>query len=175
MIPWKYVHAVIWIGRLTLSNARSQLLNPSLRYSLVRALVYTDTIVEPTNQRTRNKQQKVTLLDSNNISDLPDAAVLFRRYLESGRVINAYDWFESFAQTMASEHEAPSLRKGTRMDVDEQDGGDEGDKGNEWRREIQARFLRGVHELDWNGLLRSTGRKRDHVARTLFEPPPALR
>jgi origin recognition complex subunit 3 len=88
-------------------------------------------------------------------------------------VINAYDWFESFAQAMTSEHEAPGLGNNTMMDVDEQ-GGDEGDKGNEWRREVQARFLRGVHEIDWNGLLRSTGRKRDHVARTMFDPPPAL-
>lgn len=73
---------------------------------------------------------------------------------------------------MSSECEGLEPENGTGMDLDEQGGGDEGEKGDEWRRQIQARFLRGVHELDWNGLLRSTGRKRDHVGRTLFDPPP---
>jgi origin recognition complex subunit 3 len=113
----------------------------------------------------------MNLTNSESLFDLPDTAVLFRRYLDSGRVINAYDWFESFAQAMSSECEGTGPENGTGM---EQGGGDESEKGNEWRRQIQARFLRGVHELDWNGLLRSTGRKRDHVARTLFDPPPPV-
>ena len=121
-----------------------------------------------------NQEHEAAILDSENLSDLPDTAVLFRRYLDSGRVINAYDWFESFAQAMSSEREGLGLENGAGMDLDEQGGGDESETGNEWRRQIQARFLRGVHELDWNGLLRSTGRKRDHVARTLFDPPPPV-
>jgi origin recognition complex subunit 3 len=136
--------------------------------------MHTHTITEPQTAHINQikKEHKTALLDSKNLSDLPDTAVLFRRYLDSGRVINVYDWFESFAQAMTSEREEPGPEDGTRMDADEWDDGDKDDKDGEWRREIQARFLRGVHELDWNGLLRSTGRKRDHVARTLFDPPP---
>lgn len=111
--------------------------------------------------------------DPTDLSTLPDAAVLFRRYLDSGRTINAYDWFESFAQAMSGERDRKDEANND-MEIDgEEDREDEDEAGTDetWRKEIQARFLRGLHELDWNGLLRGTGRKRDHVARTLFDPP----
>lgn len=114
-----------------------------------------------------------TIFDPNDISTLPDTAVLLRRYLDSGRTINAYDWFESFAQAMHAERDR---REENKMEVDaeeEADGDDgKGDGDDVWRKELQARFLRALHELDWNGLLRGTGRKRDHVARALWDPPP---
>jgi len=149
---------------------------------LVRALAYTHSIAEQyspnalkTNPKTRNEEQAI--FDSSSLCELPDAAVLFRRYLDSGRVINAYDWFESFRQAMTSEREIQRSKNGSSngIEVVEQDSSSDGDGDRDeakWQKEIQARFLRGLHELDWNGLLRPTTRKRDHVARTLFDPPP---
>jgi origin recognition complex subunit 3 len=138
------------------------------------------------------------------LSNLPDTAVVFRRYLDSGKMINVYDWFESFAVAMRGENRgslsaprrngnraagAPSSAGGSgatpgraaqkrpKNSIEVQDEGDGGDDeadvvyGAEWRREIQARFLRSVHELEWMGLLKPTGRKKDHVLRTVYDPP----
>ena len=38
-----------------------------------------------------------------------------------------------------------------------------------WKVEIQARFIRALHELDYLGFIKHTGRKADHVVRTVFE------
>ena len=50
-------------------------------------------------------------------------------------------------------------------------GADDTSYGAEWRREIQARFLRSMHEVEWMGFLKSTGRKKEHVLRTVYDPP----
>jgi hypothetical protein len=36
-------------------------------------------------------------------------------------------------------------------------------------RELQARFVRSMHELDLLGLLKQTGRKKDHVIRSIVD------
>ena len=38
-----------------------------------------------------------------------------------------------------------------------------------WRLEVRARFIRALHELDYIGLIKHTGRKADHVMRTVFD------
>jgi len=38
-----------------------------------------------------------------------------------------------------------------------------------WKVEVQARFIRALHELDYLGFIKHTGRKADHVLRTLFD------
>jgi origin recognition complex subunit 3 len=43
------------------------------------------------------------------------------------------------------------------------------EEGEEWKLEVQARFIRALHELDYLGFVKHTGRKRDHVLRTVFE------
>jgi len=40
-----------------------------------------------------------------------------------------------------------------------------------WRLEVQARFIRALHELDYVGFIKHTGRKRDHVLRTVLDAP----
>lgn len=106
---------------------------------------------------------------------LPDTSVLFRRYLDSGRTINVYDWFESFVVAMEGERQQGS-DVDEEMEIDKEkdneDDHEEDQKDEKWRREMQARFLRSIHELEWSGLTKTTKRKRDHVARTLFDPPP---
>lgn len=40
-----------------------------------------------------------------------------------------------------------------------------------WDMEVAARFIRGVQELDLLGFVKHTGRKADHVHKTVYEPP----
>ncbi len=39
----------------------------------------------------------------------------------------------------------------------------------EWVKEAQARFLYAMHEMEWLGFIRGSGRKTDHVFRTSFD------
>jgi len=38
-----------------------------------------------------------------------------------------------------------------------------------WRLEVQARFMRALHELDYLGFVKHTKRRADHVVRTVFD------
>ena len=95
---------------------------------------------------------------------LPDTSILFRRYLETGRMINVYDWYESFSQVIESQrsHLAPT--------ADSEGHVDEGDD-EEWKMHVQARFVRALHTLDFVGLVKHTGRKAEHVMRTVYDVP----
>lgn len=111
--------------------------------------------------------------------ELPDTSILFRGYLEAGRMINIFDWYQSFAVVLETQRER-GLGTGNQKQtsgfpsdgaVDECRHSDEGGQSEdeEWGMEVQARFIRGVHDLDLMGFLKHTGRKPDHVARTIFD------
>ena len=101
----------------------------------------------------------------------PDTGILFRRYLDSGKMINVYDWFESFAVVLEDQRRQKkgptSPRKGKgkerQIDVGEEEDDEKG------KMEMQARFIRALHELDYLGFLKHTGRKADHVIKTVLE------
>jgi origin recognition complex subunit 3 len=40
-----------------------------------------------------------------------------------------------------------------------------------WAVQVQARFVRSLHELDWIGLIKHTNRRADHVLKTVWELP----
>ena len=60
-------------------------------------------------------------------------------------------------------------------DADRDDAEDAEDESEEVRaqREAQmhARFLRAVQELDFLGFVKHTGRRAEHIQKTVFEPP----
>ena len=95
-------------------------------------------------------------------------------------MVNVFDWFESFAVVLESQRKhlkrGNGGREGGDTDVD-MDGGveDDGDMDEEeeerWKVEVQARFMRALHELDFMGFVRHTGRKPDHVIRTIYDVP----
>jgi origin recognition complex subunit 3 len=116
--------------------------------------------------------------------ELPDTSILFRGYLEAGKMINVFDWYQSFAAVLETQRdrglgvenqqacESPSdgAVGGHRQSDDDEDGeGGEEAEDEKWGMEVQARFIRGVHELDFMGFLKHTGRKPDHVTRTVFD------
>ena len=116
--------------------------------------------------------------------ELPDTSVLFRGYLEAGRMINVFDWYQSFAAVLETQRQTVfevgdqrqvggstsdgADRRQTDDDQVIQEDEDEADD-EKWKMEVQARFIRGVHELDFMGFLKHTGRKPDHIARTVFD------
>ena len=86
----------------------------------------------------------------------PDICILFSRYVNAGRTINIYDWFESFVQGVettrtrkASPQKGKGKGKGKAAVVDDDEA---------WRREVYGRFMWAVHEMDMLGLLRWNGR-----------------
>jgi hypothetical protein len=94
----------------------------------------------------------------------PDICVLFSRYMEAGKTINVYDWYESFAQGLEASREripaAPekagkgkAKSKSKTVDTDAKAVDEE-----VWRRETFARFMWSLHELDMLGMLRWSGR-----------------
>lgn len=87
---------------------------------------------------------------------MPDTSILFTKYLESGKLINLYDWFTTFAQVLGIDV--------TRPVSEDAKGGEESDR----RKDVQVRFLRSFHELDLMGFLKGTRRKEDHCLKTFF-------
>lgn len=118
--------------------------------------------------------------------------------MDSGRMINVYDWYESFAVVLdvqrgqlrklekekreraEAEKKAQAKGKGRGRgkgkqkaaepeDVEMDDHDEEAEE--KWRMEVQARFMRALHELDFMGFVKHTGRKADHVVKTIYDIP----
>ena len=116
------------------------------------------------------------------LRDLPDISILFKRYLDSSKMINVYDWFESFKTVLEDQRQhykdlplpaaqtpaSPRKRgKGKQKASPQIDASEEDD--DKWDIHVQARFIKALHELDYLGLIKHTGRKVDHLVRTLFD------
>lgn len=97
-------------------------------------------------------------------------------------MINVYDWFESFAVVLESQREqlmedkangmfSPTKGKGKRKEIVDEDRNEVDE--DKWKMEVHARFIRALHELDYLGFIKHTGRKADHVQRTVFDVPEA--
>ena len=114
---------------------------------------------------------------------LPDTAIMFARYLDSGRMINVYDWFEAFRAVLDAQREerAQAIADGKVVDgakgrsprkskkAKKKAAADDGIDEESWALEVQARFVRALHELDYMGFLKHTGRKADHVVKMSFD------
>lgn len=151
------------------------MINPSPRASILAGLIHPQGYVSP--------GQPGVDEDDN----LPDTSILFKGYLESGKMINVYDWFESFAVVLEArkrrlvencipdgtrgDPETPSRKKGKQKQVEEEVADEEAEEDEEWYTEVQARFIRALQELDYLGFIKHTGRKVDHVMRTIFDSP----
>ena len=72
---------------------------------------------------------------------MEDIVVLYKLHEEMGRVINLYDWFQSFLSLHGEEEDTVSL---------------------------QARFVQGTSELQMLGFIKPYNRKIDHVAKLTF-------
>ena len=129
------------------------MLNPAPRASIVSALLQPQSFLPSSHDESTPQRLPIW--------KLPDASILFRRYLEASRMINVYDWYDSFSQVIESQRSHLSQDGGESSGVDEE----------EWKMHVQARFMRALHTLDLIGLIKHTGRKADHVMRTVFDMP----
>ncbi|KAF8558613.1 hypothetical protein OG21DRAFT_1481305 [Imleria badia] len=157
----------------------SELLNPSLR-----ALIFSGLLHPQDYGAIPMIDNNVDGDDEETLWKMSDTSILFQRYLESGKMINVFDWFESFTVVLETQKwharkdalarealpRTPSRRKGKgkQRQVEEDESEEELEK---WRLEAQARFIRALHELDYTGFIKHTGRKADHVMRTVFDVP----
>ncbi|KAF9174645.1 Origin recognition complex subunit 3 [Mortierella sp. AD011] len=114
-----------------------------------------------------------------------DVCILYKLYVECGRLINMYDWFTAFGMIL-------ERVVGVEGDDDNDGNVDEGanslgrakkrakvqpkkaakKKSEESvkkegldQKEVQARFISGVAELQFMGFIKPTNRKTDHVQR----------
>ena len=156
----------------------SELVNPAPRPTVVQALLHPDDFArvyaslahDPGFGSSDGGKEPA-------LWELPDTSVAFRRYVEAGRMVNVFDWFESFAVVLDSQrrHFARGRGGGAEEDTEGDDGDMEMEMGEEeeerWKVEVQARFMRALHELDYMGFVRHTGRKPDHVIRTFYDVP----
>ncbi|KAF8902561.1 origin recognition complex subunit 3 N-terminus-domain-containing protein [Gymnopilus junonius] len=144
----------------------SELLNPSIRASLMAGLLRPHDYVEDINGNVNTEPSQ------KNIWELPDTSILFKRYLDSGKMINVYDWFESFKDVLDSQRThlkepiSPQKRVKSKVKSQVPDATEDDDK---WDIEVQARFIRALHELDYLGFIKHTNRKADHLLRTIFD------
>lgn len=144
------------------------MLNPSIRASLMAGLLRPFEFQDDFTEKVANESE------AKSITEFPDTSILFKRYLDSGKMINVYDWFESFKTVLDSQDELITTRavgntspkKGKGKAKTNNGAGRDEDK---WNMEAQARFIRALHELDYLGFIKHTGRKADHVQRTVFD------
>lgn len=87
--------------------------------------------------------------------DIPDVCRLYQLYRDTSRFINLADWFDAFVYTIerAERKEPPSKRPKSESRI----------------RDLQLRFALGINELAYMGLLGPTGRKVDHLLRTVWD------
>jgi origin recognition complex subunit 3 len=142
-----------------------QLLNPSIQTAVLSALMRpSGYLLHDLTQYTMSNRTSDAMTNGENGYDspkedvvrvhVPDSPRLFHLYMEAGRTINIYDWFEAFAVSLEGE----AYRHIHHTDHTEEMDTDVEKSKEEWRREVYARFMRSLHELDYLGLLRWTGR-----------------
>ncbi|KAG8720452.1 hypothetical protein FRC09_009553 [Ceratobasidium sp. 395] len=121
-----------------------------------------------------------------NMAQMPDTCALFQRSLDAGRLLNIADWFGAFVNITQNERVSRTVqqpepvrtsrstsrtRRATSSVHLESDADAEGeiDEALEAQQGYQARFLQSAHELEFLGLIQATGRRKEHVLRTVFE------
>lgn len=150
----------------------SEFLNPSSRASVLSGLLRPHDYGLDMEAPSANEKEA-------EIWRLPDISILFTRYMESGKMINVYDWFESFQVALEAQREhvkeqeskrnhSPSKR-GAKRKAPSNDSRIAEVKEEMWKVEVQARFMCALHGLDYLGFIKHTGRKADHVLRTVFD------
>ncbi|TRM69348.1 origin recognition complex subunit 3 N-terminus-domain-containing protein [Schizophyllum amplum] len=163
----------------------SELLNPNVRSTVLAGLVqphaFTEAGAENVCHSTKSDDDDD---DDTPLWALPDTAILFARYLDSGRMINVYDWFEAFRIVLETQREerAHGLTEGDggnneKDKTSRKNSRNKGKKGvaddgidaEKWGLEVQARFVRALHELDYIGVMKHTGRKADHVVKIVYD------
>ncbi len=92
-------------------------------------------------------------------ASLPDLGIAYKLHSECGRLINLFDWMQSWVSVVAD------------GDADEADGDGGGDGEAEIDPHHQARFTQSVSSLQFLGFVKPSKRKTDHVQRLTWSGP----
>ncbi|KAJ3538531.1 hypothetical protein NM688_g6505 [Phlebia brevispora] len=154
--------------------------------SLINALLHPDEVVrEYATLSLEDTEEPDQDPRTPEIWELPDTSILFRRYMDAGKMVNVYDWYESFAleldrQRQEDAHNASTSGSGAKGKQKKQKQKQKRkadpeklseEEQEKWEIETHARFIRALHELDFMGFIKHTGRKADHVIRTVYDIP----
>lgn len=85
--------------------------------------------------------------DTQLLPSMPDVSIVYKLHLECGKMINMFDWLQSFKTVV------------------DDDTLEEEDDDMTVDPKIQARFTRAVAELQFLGFIKPTNKKTDHVQR----------
>ncbi|XP_066589757.1 origin recognition complex subunit 3 isoform X2 [Prorops nasuta] len=87
-------------------------------------------------------------LDNNDdlLPTMPDINIVYKLHLESGKLINMYDWLQAFNTVISRKNEAAAANEDDHVGLD-----------------VQARFTRAVAELQFLGFIKASQKKVDHV------------
>ncbi|TFK94352.1 hypothetical protein K466DRAFT_642285 [Polyporus arcularius HHB13444] len=168
----------------------SELINPAPRPTVIAALLHPEDFIRAHGNLAGASVTNEDLTEDPELWELPDTSIAFRRYVDAGRMVNVFDWFESFAVVLddqrkhlkrraaANNHSTPGKGRAANGDSTHVDDGRESseesmdeEEEEQWKNEVQARFIRALHELDYMGFVKHTGRKPDHVIRTIYDVP----
>ncbi|KAI8595169.1 hypothetical protein EDD21DRAFT_51588, partial [Dissophora ornata] len=108
-----------------------------------------------------------------------DTCILYKLYVECGRMINMYDWFTAFGMILErgavdnnddndnedQDNVPPRKRAKTKLKKKGSKSEQDENKQGLDQKEVQARFISGVAELQFMGFIKPTNRKTDHVQR----------
>ncbi|KAF9922273.1 Origin recognition complex subunit 3, partial [Linnemannia zychae] len=100
-----------------------------------------------------------------------DTCILYKLYVECGRMINMYDWFTAFGMILERGQQTdeviePPTKKRGRPSLKAKLKATSNKTHNKLdQKEVQARFISGVAELQFMGFIKPTSRKTDHVMR----------
>ncbi|KAG9062308.1 Origin recognition complex subunit 3 [Linnemannia hyalina] len=99
-----------------------------------------------------------------------DTCILYKLYVECGRMINMYDWFTAFGMILERGEQPGGVEEPLAKKRAGAKGSRTGSKAKTKaskldQKEVQARFISGVAELQFMGFIKSTTRKTDHVMR----------
>nr|XP_003701279.1 PREDICTED: origin recognition complex subunit 3 isoform X1 [Megachile rotundata] len=76
---------------------------------------------------------------------MPDLSIIYKLHLESGKLMNMYDWLQAYVTIV--------------------DPNEESKKHQEKEAKLRARFTQAVAELEFLGFIKSSRQKTDHVKR----------
>ncbi|KAF7789989.1 hypothetical protein EIP86_000937 [Pleurotus ostreatoroseus] len=163
----------------------SELFNPAPRMTVINALLHPTEIVQEYKKLFPDTgEESETDVDTQEDSEsrvtpaqelwnLPDTSILFRRYMDAGKMINVYDWYESFTVELDRQRREDAIRAAAEAEAEASRANGRGreEEAEKWELETHARFIRALHELDFMGFIKHTGRKADHVVRTVYDIP----
>lgn len=92
----------------------SELINPAPRITVVAALLHPFDFIRshadlarsyalPSGAKAHDEVSMFTAAPEPELWELPDTSIAFRRYVDAGRMVNVFDWFESFAVVLESQ------------------------------------------------------------------------